>query len=50
MFDSDLEFSLSNLVSDLEFSFSNPGLFEFQVRNNPELRTEFQVYSKKSPT
>ena len=30
-FVSDLDFSFSNPGSDLIFSFSNPGLFEFQV-------------------
>jgi hypothetical protein len=30
-FVSDLEFSFLNPGSDLIFSFSNPGLFEFQV-------------------
>jgi hypothetical protein len=38
---SDLKFSFSNpgSRSDLEFSFSSPGLFEFRFETNPELRS-----------
>ena len=39
----------SKFVSDLEFSFSNPGLFEFQVWNKPGIEKLNSRFTLKSP-